>query len=389
MPEKKYMTRSEILEQTGLSGPELDEYIAAGILPEPVSPQLKGPLDRKTARDLFPASVIWRIRLANRLRREGEAMETIAGQFGQMKVARPEPPKGATSGHFPEQSPDAGTKNKPGTGAGAEKAKYGQPETPDPENAEKSIGQALATNNDTKMKAPDADIGLTNRIMNTLFAGKSAAVVPVCVLSFCMAHLDRAADVLMPEDYFGIVSHLYETFKACAAKHHGVCGAWFGDMAEFYFFRFPEQEFVMNAISCAFAVQAETVAVNRKIEGCAGAGIGIMQNIGIAMGTETAGFITAGAEKRFLVLGPTPAYARGLSRFARNSEIWVAKSGIIGMDSRQVRRLSFGVNRMMDGVRHHVPGIFSKVSHLMTDEQDRSQWKDIADLPVTCVTALK
>jgi class 3 adenylate cyclase len=85
LTEKNGITRNDVIRRTGVTESQLNAYIAAGILPEPV-PANKRSNDSNRSDLLFPASVIWRINLVKTLEAEGESMQTLAKQFGNISL---------------------------------------------------------------------------------------------------------------------------------------------------------------------------------------------------------------------------------------------------------------------------------------------------------------
>ena len=86
LPDKNWINRKEVLDKTGVTASELNSLILSGIIPEPmISESERNPLDPVES-GFFPGSVVWRIKLVKRLKAEGEAMENIAGQFGDITM---------------------------------------------------------------------------------------------------------------------------------------------------------------------------------------------------------------------------------------------------------------------------------------------------------------
>ena len=394
MPERKWITRKEILHQTGLSGPELDEYIAIGILPDPGSSDTYAGLPGADKNDIFPSSVIWRINLVNRLKQQGESMEAIAGQFGDIAMVE--------EMTFPDENEqkfiskqnigldDEGTQLSLEADSTDETGDH--PEEEDApillENELSGIPESAARSENTSETTETPPEPESQKRVKAIFGKNRTCAVSVSVVSVCLQHLDELSDALMPEDYFDLLNQIYKCLGAAIANHKGVAAGWENTRLCCCFFEQEETNYIMDSISCAFDMQDHITTVNKTIKQRHQGVDDICLNIGIAVGREVAGILQFNGEFGVKVLGETTAYARRLSEFGSNGDVWATKSGIGAMASDDVKAISFGVPRLMNNQIHFIPHAFSKMKHIISDDIGMQNWSDIAELPVTCVKGI-
>ena len=382
MPEKKWLTRKEIIQQTGLSGPELDEYIAVGVLPEPVSGRADADLPGMEKTEMFPASVIWRVNLVNRLKHDGESMESISGQFGDISMV--------------EEMTFPGKKNQksiPEQNSGIEPFERhldmdNIDENEAPILLEKEVPDSPVAKPSTRKnsrKVSTVPLRLTaqdkEKMAQNLFGSHNCSAVSLCVLAIHLQNLDKVADALMPEAYFTLLNQMNRVILSCVTRHNGIKAGCGDDHRYYYFFKQPETDYIMDSLACAFAMQAKVADINRKRKKENQVNDDILTNIGIAEGTEFAGILKFDGEMEFKVLGETPVQAGRLCEFGRDGEIWATKSGIGKIASEDARTISFGIQHTTGD---YVPNVFSKIKNII-DEASLAQFSDIGELTVTCV----
>ena len=393
MPEKKWITRKEIIQQTGLSGPELDEYIAIGILPDPVSRDMDAQFPGAEKKEIFPISVIWRVNLVNRLKEQGESLETIAGQFGDLSTFE--------EISFPgEREQISIPKQNTGFENSNSRLTFVHNKTDNPDNAEEEDAPILLENEisqkpvkvtTSENSSPETDEPPRRqeaKIAKAVFGDKKTCAVSVSILYVKLQNIDKLADMLMPEDYFEVLNQIYGCLYPCVFNHNGIKTDLENDQLCCCFFKQEKTNYILDSISCACDMQAQMKDLNQKIRQVHQADEEICLNIGIAEGHEISGFLKYDGDIVFRVLGVTSTYAKQLSEFAKNGEIWATKSGIGKMLPEDAKAISFGVPRLMNNQVHFIPNTFSKVKHLISDDSLEQKWVEIEGLPVTFVKGL-
>jgi class 3 adenylate cyclase len=152
----------------------------------------------------------------------------------------------------------------------------------------------------------------------------------------------------------------------------------------YYFFPQPDSNYVLNAIRCAQEMKAIIARISlewRKRKNWANE---LLLNIGLVEGREWFGTYSTPTHIEFTVLGDTINTAGRLSDFAREGTVWVTKTMLGQLSSKERKRLTFGIRRRgADGDEVMVPDTYSRISNLIDLENPKyEKFNDIAVLAV-------
>jgi class 3 adenylate cyclase len=168
-------------------------------------------------------------------------------------------------------------------------------------------------------------------------------------------------------------------------KYYATHGKHVGDGMVYYFFPQPDCSYVMNAIRCAQEMKDTMREISRTWRNRKNWTNELRFNIGLDEGQEWFGTYQTATHIEFTVLGDTINTAGRLSDFARSGAVWVTKSMLGKLSSKERAGVHFGVRRTgEDGAEIIVPTTYSRISNLVDLENPRyEKFHDIGVLPVT------
>ncbi|MBU4318383.1 MAG: hypothetical protein KKF30_14065 [Proteobacteria bacterium] len=381
LPDKNWVSRTAIMQKTGVSESQLNAYISAGILPKPVVREAQDHGANPAEIEFFPGFALWRINLVKRLEAEGESMEAIAGQFGKASVLEDmdiRPGKRLTgmkkpNDGFAEESPALSSN--------------------DSENDEIPIllENKISEGRESLVEEVIPDLSIKPRHHNriqTLFGTDSCISRSLCVLSSQMSASDELRDSMMPEAYLEILNEVFCALELYCKKHHGIIGQNQGDQAQLYFLQNPDTNYISDALNCALDIM-DTL---KRLKQTRKAFSGLWQedaiiNIGIAEGTEFLGVLKSDRGSEIKALGHAVKQADLLSGLGKNGEIWITKTGIGKLGAYALNHYEFGIQPKMQGPNRFRPGMFARIRDLLQEEKMRVAIPWAQDLIVAQVMA--
>ena len=190
---------------------------------------------------------------------------------------------------------------------------------------------------------------------------------------------------LPAEEYFELINEVWGAMEPLLRKYYATHGKHVGDGMVYYFFPQPDCSYVMNAIRCAQEMKDTMREISRTWRNRKNWTNELRFNIGLDEGQEWFGTYQTATHIEFTVLGDTINTAGRLSDFARSGALWVTKSMLGKLSSKERAGVHFGVRRTgEDGAEIVVPTTYSRISNLVDLENPRyEKFQDIGVLPVT------
>ncbi|MCH7956724.1 MAG: adenylate/guanylate cyclase domain-containing protein [Proteobacteria bacterium] len=190
---------------------------------------------------------------------------------------------------------------------------------------------------------------------------------------------------LPAEEYFELINDVWGAMEPLLRKYYATHGKHVGDGVVYYFFPQPDCSYVMNAIRCAQEMKDTMREISRTWRNRKNWTNELRFNIGLDEGQEWFGTYQTATHIEFTVLGDTINTAGRLSDFARSGAVWVTKSMLGKLSSKERAGVHFGVRRTgEDGAEIIVPTTYSRITNLVDLENPRyEKFHDIGVLPVT------
>ena len=190
---------------------------------------------------------------------------------------------------------------------------------------------------------------------------------------------------LPAEEYFELINDVWGVMEPLLRKYYATHGKHVGDGVVYYFFPQPDCSYVMNAIRCAQEMKDTMREISRTWRNRKNWTNELRFNIGLDEGQEWFGTYQTATHIEFTVLGDTINTAGRLSDFARSGAVWVTKSMLGKLSSKERAGVHFGVRRTgEDGAEIIVPTTYSRITNLVDLENPRyEKFQDIGVLPVT------
>lgn len=190
---------------------------------------------------------------------------------------------------------------------------------------------------------------------------------------------------LPPEEYFQLINDIWGAMEPRLRKYYATHGKHVGDGMVYYFFPQPDCSYVLNAIRCAHEMQAAMQEISRTWRTRKNWLNELKINIGLHQGQEWFGTYQTPTHIEFTVLGDTINMAARLSDFARQGAIWVSKTMLGQLTSKEREGVQFGIRRKgADGADILVPATYSRIANLVDLNTPKAEkLRDISMLAVT------
>lgn len=206
-------------------------------------------------------------------------------------------------------------------------------------------------------------------------------------LSVLVADLQNSVKIcaeLPPEEYFELINQIWSTMAPKLRKYYATHGKHVGDGMVYYFFPQPDCNYILNAMRCAFEMKAAIAEIDREWRKRKNWMNVLKLNIGLVEGREWFGTYQTPTQIEFTVLGDSINMAGRLSDFAREGAIWVTKSMLGQLSSKERGQISYGIRRKsQDGAEILVPNTYSRISNLIDlNNPKHDKFRDIAVIPV-------
>ncbi len=355
----EWVSSLDIIEKTGISRATLNNYIKMKILPRPNVKKPEETAVRARMLGYFPGSVIETIEQIKILKIQGYTMDVIIE-----RLKRPDLIKSSGEAIMREESRSPDT-----TGTG----KFLQSEQTDSQMTPEEMTEPLA----------DPFFRRT-KIINDLLRQRMPTPVSFCVLVADPQNSVRICAELPPEEYFELINQIWACVEGSFKQYYGTHGKHAGDGMLYYFLKERDNQYMMNAVSCALEIRENMKKLNMEWKVRKGWFNELYLNIGINEGQEYFGTIPAAPGIELTSLGDTVNHAGRLSDFARYGAIWTTKNLINKLGAVEKDGIRYGIRHIDKDREVLVENSFGRIMDMMThDNVKNSKFMDIATLAVT------
>ncbi|MCR9221572.1 MAG: adenylate/guanylate cyclase domain-containing protein [Alphaproteobacteria bacterium] len=219
-------------------------------------------------------------------------------------------------------------------------------------------------------------------VIRDLLRVRRPYVTPLAVLVADLQSSMRICAELPPEQYFELINSIWTTMQPYLRKYYATYGKHAGDGMLYYFLPQPDSNYLMNAVRCAFEMQAAMHQVNRDWRRRKNWLTTLHLNIGLDQGEEWFGTFEGPTFIEFTALGDSINRAARLSDFARDGSIWVTKPMLSRLTEEERGEIRYGIRQQLaDGTETVVPEMYSRIANLVDLEDPKHQkLNDIATL---------
>jgi adenylate cyclase len=208
--------------------------------------------------------------------------------------------------------------------------------------------------------------------------------VSYCVLVADLQNSVRICAELPPEEYFELINQIWAYVEGSFKQYYGTHGKHVGDGMLYYFLKERDNEYMMNAVSCALEIREKMKKLNMEWKVRKGWLNELYLNIGINEGQEYFGMIPAAPGIEFTALGDTVNHAGRLSDFARYGAVWTTKNLINKLGAEERDGIRYGIRHIDKEREVLVENSFGRIMDMMTqDNVKNSKFMDIATIAIT------
>ncbi len=221
-------------------------------------------------------------------------------------------------------------------------------------------------------------------VINDLLRQRMPTLVSFCVLVADLQNSVRICAELPPEEYFELINQIWACVEGTFKRYYGTYGKHTGDGLLYYFLKERDNQYMMNAISCALEIRKNIKKLNMDWKMRKGWFNELCLNIGINEGQEYFGTIPSSPNIEFTALGDTVNYAGRLSDFARFGAIWTTKNLINKLSAEDRTGLRYGIRHKDNDREILIENSFGRVMDMILPENKNSnKFMDIATLAIT------
>mgnify|MGYP006275174297 FL=1 len=223
-------------------------------------------------------------------------------------------------------------------------------------------------------------------VIKSLLEKRLPVLTPLAVMVADLQNSIKICSELPPEEYFELINSIWVTLDPIFRKYYGTYGKHTGDGMLYYFFPQPDQNYLMNALACAFSIKEAMKKINQEWMLKKGWNNQLYMNIGLNSGEEWLGVFKSNVNFEFVVLGETINTAARLSDLARFGKIWATKTLVSKLDPIDRENIIFGVDQKGLEGQNFVKNTYSQVSSLM--EIDGIKTHKLMDISSVAVTEI-
>lgn len=328
---KRLISSLELQAKTGISRATMNNYIKMGIIPKPL---IKKPNDKTIkAKKIgyFYDSALEAVNQVRLYKKEGRSMKEIAVRFFQ-------------------------TTNEP------------------------------HENDDIVKKSNDMATGKNDRqaVYHGIIPLDTPSFRKFAVLSACLNNSSRICAELPADIYFKILTQLRRITEEIFKKHHCIIKKNSGDKIICYFFKDIDNNYLINAISCAAGLRKRMININYELETNKEWLNNIFLNIGICEGEEYIGVISSPFTDEIITIGNSECYAISLCEAGEPGSILTTKNLINKMSEFEKQKIRYGIRRKIDDSTITIENIFSRLMNLLPHDDSRyKKFTEIRELAVT------
>ena len=222
-------------------------------------------------------------------------------------------------------------------------------------------------------------------VIRDLLKKRRPYLTPLAVLVADLQDSVKICAELPPEEYFELINDIWGAMEPHLRKYYATHGKHVGDGMVYYFFPQPDCNYVLNAVRCAQDMKEIIADISRTWRKRKNWMNDLQLNFGLVEGQEWFGSYQTPTHLEFTVLGDTINMAGRLSDFAREGSIWITKSMLGKLTSKERDTVRYGVRRKSEtGDDILIPNTYSRVNNLIDlDNAKNLKFKDIAVLPIT------
>jgi class 3 adenylate cyclase len=221
-------------------------------------------------------------------------------------------------------------------------------------------------------------------VINDLLKQRMPTLVSFAVL---IADLQNSVGIcaeLPSEEYFELIHQIWACVEGSFKQYYGTYGKHVGDGMLYYFLKERDNQYLINAISCALEIRENIKKLNMEWKTRKGWFNELFLNIGINEGQEYFGAIPSAPSVEFTALGDTVNYAGRLSDFARYGAIWTTKNLINRLTVEDKEGIRYGIRHKDQDRETLVENTFSRIIDMpVLDNAIISKFKDISTLAIT------
>jgi class 3 adenylate cyclase len=225
-------------------------------------------------------------------------------------------------------------------------------------------------------------------VIRALLAQRLPTLTPLAVMVADLQQSTRICAELPAEEYFALINQIWTSLDPIFRRHYGAYGKHAGDGMLYYFFPQPDQNYLLNAVACAFEIKETMKAINQEWKIKKNWDIDLFMNIGLHSGEEWLGTFKSNTHLELVVLGETINTASRLSDFARYGQIWATKRLIDKLQSHDRNHIEYGIQRQGEHPQF-IKNTFSLIENLVGHAIETSKLRDIQGVAVAEVIGYK
>jgi adenylate cyclase len=221
-------------------------------------------------------------------------------------------------------------------------------------------------------------------VINDLLKQRMPTLLSFAVL---IADLQNSVGIcaeLPSEEYFELIHQIWACVEGSFKEYYGTYGKHVGDGMLYYFLKERDNQYLINAVSCALEIRENIKKLSMEWKTRKGWFNELYLNIGINEGQEYFGAIPSAPSVEFTALGDTVNYAGRLSDFARYGAIWTTKNLINKLKAEDKTSIRYGIRHKDQDRETLVENTFSRIIDMHNlDNSTTIKFKDISTLAIT------
>jgi len=231
---------------------------------------------------------------------------------------------------------------------------------------------------------------LANRdaVIRSLLAQRLPTLTPLAVMVADLQQSIRICSELPAEEYFELINQIWTTLDPIFRRYYGAYGKHTGDGMLYYFFPQPDQNYLLNSMTCAFKIKEAMKRINHEWLQKKQWNNELFMNIGLNSGEEWLGTFKTNNHLELIVLGETINTAARLSDFARYGQIWATKQLIGKLPMQDREKVTYGIQPAGER-KNFIGNSFSLVENLVDGPLTGTKLADIQGVAVAEVINFK
>lgn len=233
-------------------------------------------------------------------------------------------------------------------------------------------------------------ISCRSKVINELLKNRMPTLVSFGVLVADLQNSCGISAVLPSEEYFELIHQIWSSVEGSFKRYYGTYGKHAGDGMLYYFLKDRDNQYLINAITCALEIRENIKNLNMEWKARKGWFHDIYLNIGINEGQEYFGTIPTAPSIEFTVLGDTVNHAGRLSDFSFNGGIWTTKNLFNKLSSDERDNFRYGIIHRSDEREMLVENTFGRIMDMRElDATIQEKFRDISAMAITEILGRK